>query len=199
MPSDISVRCKCGAVRGVAHNVSPKTVNRAVCYCHDCRAFAHWLGREDVMDARGGTEIVQLARARLEIIEGIDQLRCMRLTPRGLHRWYADCCKTPLGNTMPAIPFIGIARCAFEVPPEHLDGALGPILVANVDSAVGGARRGEGMTIRSLVHATRLLATWTLRRLGHPTPLFDRENRPTVTPRILTAAERQTLRQHPHA
>jgi hypothetical protein len=199
MTSDIPVRCKCGAVRGVAREVSPKTVNRAVCYCHDCRAFAHWLGREDVMDARGGTEIIQLARARLEITDGLERIRCMRLTAKGLHRWYADCCKTPLGNTVPAIPFVGIARGAFEVPPERLNETFGPLLVAQINSAVGDARRGEGMTARGIFHVTRLLATWTLRRLGHPTPLFNRQNRPTVTPHLLTAAERQALREHPRA
>jgi hypothetical protein len=199
MTSDVPVRCKCGALRGVARAVSPKTANRSLCYCHDCRAFAHWLGREDLVDARGAVEIVQVARARLEISDGLERVRCLRLSDKGMHRWYADCCKTPLGNTIPRIPFIGVARATLEIPLERSDEMLGAILVAHVGSAVGGARRGEGMSVRSALHITRLLASWTLRGLGHPTPLFSRENRPTVTPQILTAAEREALRQHPRA
>jgi hypothetical protein len=183
----------------VAREVSPETVNRALCYCHDCRAFAHWLGREDLVDARGGVEIIQLARARLEIAEGLDRLRCMRLGPKGLHRWYAGCCKTPLGNTVPAIPFIGIARSTFEAPPERLQEVFGPSLAINIKSALGGRRRGEGLTFSGMVHVTGLLATWMLRGLGRPTPLFDRQNRPTVAPYVLSVEERQALREHPRA
>lgn len=196
---DVPVRCKCGAVRGVARTVSPREVNRATCYCHDCRAFAHWLGRDDLLDARGGTEIIQLARARLEISQGLERVRCLRLTPKGLHRWYAECCNTPLGNTVPAIPFIGIVRAAFEVAPARSDETFGPLAIVNIRSAVGGARPGEGLTAGALLHATGRIASWTLRRLGHPTPLFDRKNRPTVAPRVLDAAERQKLREHPRA
>jgi hypothetical protein len=123
----------------------------------------------------------------------------MRLSPKGLHRWYADCCKTPFGNSVPAIPFLGMARVVFELPPDRSEEAFGPIGIAHVKSAIGGARKGERTTLRVIVHATRLLAAWALRGLGHPTLLFDRRNRPTVTPQVLTTAERQILREHARA
>jgi hypothetical protein len=197
--SDIPIRCQCGRVRGVARAVGPGTVNRAVCYCHDCRAFAHWLGRDELLDDHGGTDIVQLARTRLEITQGADQIRCMRLSPNGLHRWYAACCRTPLGNTIPRIPYVGLERRAFEIPSADDASTFGATMASWVGSAVGGPPPGAGLTVRGVLHITRLLASWAVHRLGHPTPFFDRKNRPTVTPEVLAPAERQKLRDHPRA
>ena len=41
-------------------NASSTTVNRVVCYCDDCQAFLHYLKRADLLDAHGGTDIVQV-------------------------------------------------------------------------------------------------------------------------------------------
>ncbi|MBI5518320.1 MAG: hypothetical protein HY909_31405 [Deltaproteobacteria bacterium] len=196
---DVPVRCRCGHLRGVAREVGPATANHGYCYCHDCRAYLHWLEREDLHDARGGTAIIQVARARFEVTEGTDQLQCVRLSPKGLHRWYARCCRTPIANTVPALPFVGIARGAFELPGAEDTATFGPRLSAWAGAALGGPPPGAGLTARGLVHVTRLLATWALLGHGHPTPLFDRENRPTVTPVVLSREERQRLREHPRA
>src|SRR5262245_25612243 len=100
MPDDLAIRCDCGAVRGVARGVSGERGNRVVCYCDDCQSFAHVLERsEDTLDAHGGTEIFQMSPAQLEFTAGADRLACLRLTPKGLLRWYASCCRTPIGNT----------------------------------------------------------------------------------------------------
>jgi Family of unknown function (DUF6151) len=47
------LQCRCGTLKGyVAH---PERVNRVVCYCRDCQAFAHFLGgANDILDAQGG-------------------------------------------------------------------------------------------------------------------------------------------------
>ncbi len=44
---------------------------------------------------------------------------------KGLMRWYASCCNTPIGNTMAtsAMPFIGLIHACIDAP----TGALGPI------------------------------------------------------------------------
>ena len=199
MTSDLPTRCKCSGVRGIARSVSPRTVNHAVCYCRDCRAFLHWLERDELLDDHGGTEIIQLGRSRLEIEEGHDQIQCMRLSPKGLHRWYAQCCKTPLANTLPAIPFAGVARAVFDVRADDGESTFGPVMSGHVRQAIGGAPPDAKLRLRDAVHITRLLASWALRGLGHPTPFFDRKNRPVVTPRVLTTAERQQLREHPRA
>ena len=58
-----TLSCSCGEVRGLVTGVSPNTVNRVVCYCDDCQAFLHHLGRADLLDAHGGIDIVQVAPA----------------------------------------------------------------------------------------------------------------------------------------
>src|SRR4051812_39818162 len=57
--------CRCGRVRGTVTRAAPASVNRVICYCDDCQAFAHWLARADLLDAHGGTDIVQLAPASM--------------------------------------------------------------------------------------------------------------------------------------
>src|SRR5215813_954419 len=122
MSKNATLRCSCGRVRGVVTNVSPSTVNRAVCYCDDCQAFHHHLGRADLLDAHGGTDIVQVAPASFSLVQGGERVVGLRLTPNGLHRWYASCCRTPLGNMVgPAIPFIGIVAQAFASETQRPD------------------------------------------------------------------------------
>jgi len=73
--------------------------NRCVCYCRDCQAFAHFLGKVDaILDERGGSEIIQVLPRNLTFTQGIELLACMRLTEKGLLRWYAACCNTPIGK-----------------------------------------------------------------------------------------------------
>jgi hypothetical protein len=199
MTLDVAMRCRCGGVVGVARAVSPSTANRGVCYCHDCRAYLHWLDREDLLDAHGGTEVVQIARARLEITKGLPDVKLVLLAPKGLHRWYAGCCRTPIANTVPWLPFVGIARATLEVESERSESIFGPSSPAWPQSAVGGRAPGPLVSVRGLAHVTRLLARWTWSGLGHPTPLFDRENRPTALPIVLSGEERQRLRDHPRA
>jgi hypothetical protein len=196
---DLAIQCRCGQVRGVARDVGPRTVSHASCYCHDCRAFAHWLGREDLLDDHGGSILVQLARSRLEILEGRDQMRCMRLSDKGMYRWYAACCRSPLGNTITAIPFVGLAESAFALDQAGAKARFGPALAGWTSEAVGGRPPGPRFGVRGLLHVTRLVASWLIGRRGHPTPFFDRKNRPTVPPQVLSAAERQKLREHPRA
>src|SRR5689334_2851856 len=97
---DAELRCRCGQVRARLTNASPHTVNHVMCYCDDCQAFLHHLGRLDLLDACGGTDIVQVAPAFLSLQSGKDRVAGIRLTAKGLYRWYASCCKTPLGNTV---------------------------------------------------------------------------------------------------
>ena len=65
----------------MAHEVSPGAGNHAVCYCDDCQAFAHFLGRAaDILDPHGGTEIFQMSPARIALTAGTERLACMRLS-----------------------------------------------------------------------------------------------------------------------
>src|ERR1700761_8373303 len=94
----LSLRCRCGQVSGVASDVTPDSALRVICYCRYCQAFARFLGRPDALDAVGGTDIVQLPPGRVKITAGTEAVRCMKLSGK-VFRWYTDCCRTPIGNT----------------------------------------------------------------------------------------------------
>jgi hypothetical protein len=49
-------------------NASPTEVNHVVCYCADCQAFIHHLGRSDLLNAHGDTDIVQIAPASQDVM-----------------------------------------------------------------------------------------------------------------------------------
>src|SRR5262245_34982840 len=108
MPLDLSLQCQCGHVRGVASEVSPTSGFHFVCYCKDCQAFARFLGRPDVLDPAGGTDIFQMPPGRVNLTGGMDAMRCLTLSSKVL-RWYSECCRTPIANTAatPRFPIIG--------------------------------------------------------------------------------------------
>jgi hypothetical protein len=200
-------RCRCGEVRGSVTNPSPRTVNRVVCYCDDCQAFAHQLGRADLLDARGGTDIVQLAPASLKFTQGQSRIVGLRLTSNGLFRWYASCCNTPVGNTLgPAIPFVGIIARAFEHGARQPDDLFGePVGAIMQHYAIGGAPPGSARTKLSfLLRAGRMVLGWRLRGKTWPHPFFARDTRVPIYPAsVLPHQRREALRQfcgpHPTA
>jgi hypothetical protein len=197
--TEIALRCRCGTVRGVARGVTPGSVNRLFCYCDDCQAFAHHLGRADeVLDPHGGTEITQMSQAMVAFTAGTDRIAAMRLTPTGLLRWYAACCETPIGNTLNsrAVPFIGLIHAFIDAPSE----ALGPIRGRGwTKHAKGGRTAVPQDGLPEIVMVARMfakMARWRLRGDHKRSPLFDAATgAPLVEPRVLGAAEREALRQ----
>lgn len=183
--------CRCGSLKGVLHGCDRTTGSRVQCYCRDCQAGAHALGAADLLTERGGSLIYQTSPARLEITEGGELLACLRLSPRGLMRWYAACCDTPMFNTMdsPRWRFMGVLLHAIS-PEDHRH--LGPeISVANSAGALPGAPalRDRGVA-RAVFNLLRRHVTATLRGQRH-SPFFTADGAPVVTPRVLTLAERR--------
>jgi hypothetical protein len=198
-PRDLQLQCRCGAVRAIAHGVTPDVGNHGVCYCDDCQAFAKALGRAgDVLDANGGTDIFQMSPARLEFTEGVDRVACLRLTPKGLARWYAACCNTPIGNTMatPGIPFVGMIR-AFV--PEPASDALGPVRARVFRQFAIGDKAAippdNQPQWRMFLRVMGLVLGWRLRGDHKRSPFFSATSGvPLKAPRVLSEAERAALR-----
>src|SRR5216683_8060072 len=147
------LQCRCGTLKGyVAHSTR---VNRCVCYCRDCQAFAHFLGRpSEILDAQGGTDVIQTRPANVTFAQGQDAFACMRLTERGLLRWYAACCNTPVGNTLSnfRVSFVGLVHSCLEGTGGSLDDSLGPVRArVNTKSAKGEVRTGSGGRIAVLL------------------------------------------------
>src|SRR5450432_3257521 len=109
------LQCRCGTLRGLVDE--PQSANRVVCYCKDCQAFAHFLGRDsEILDELGGSEVIQTLPKNVTFTQGVESLACIRLTEKGLLRWYAKCCNTPVGNTLGAykMSFIGLVHTCLE-------------------------------------------------------------------------------------
>ncbi|HEY7084412.1 MAG TPA: DUF6151 family protein [Hyphomicrobiaceae bacterium] len=198
MGNTATLACSCREVRGLVTDVAPDTVNRVVCYCEDCQAFLHKLDRADLLDGQGGTDIVQLAPASLSFVQGKERIVGLRLTSKGIYRWYASCCSMPLGNTLsPAIPFIGVVAQAFERETQKPDQLFGPPIGRIFGKhAVGRPPEGSiGFNPWLMARAIRRVLGWRLRGKAWPHPFFDRASRqPSFPLSTLSSQEREALR-----
>jgi len=196
----VDVGCRCDVVRGRVSEASPRTVNRVICYCDDCQAFAHYLGRAELLDPRGGSDIVQLAPASLTFHNGQQRIVGVKLTSNGLYRWYASCCNTPLGNTVsPSIPFVGVMTEAFQTGsqlPAQLFGR--PVGAIKGEYAIGGpAPRSKGIGLSLMVRSIAKVLDWKLTGRTWPHPFFDQSTRKPIYPvTSLSLEQRGALRTH---
>ena len=193
------VRCSCGAVEGEVANASPRTSNRVVCYCDDCQAFAHYLGRADLLDPNGGSDIVQVAPATVTFTRGQSQIAGIRLSPKGLYRWHTTCCKTPIGNTVePRIPFVGfLARTFDHAGQQQADALFGRPTGAFLGKFATGEvpAKWRGMHPMVLIRAVLKVTGWKLSGKTWPHPFFDRASGKPIHPvRVISLDERQALR-----
>ena len=192
MSGEIELRCRCGEVRGTITGASSRTVNRVTCYCDDCQAFAHQLGRADLLNEKGGSDVVQVAPATLRFTQGQDRIAGVRLSPKGLYRWHTTCCNTPVGNTLsPAVPFVGLIAQTFDVP--HLDDVVGPPTGAIQGKfAVGEAPAGStGLNLSLILGAIGKVLGWRLGGKIWPHPFFARETKAPIYPITVISKERR--------
>ena len=124
--ADLNLSCRCGKLQGSLRGATAGCGNHILCHCRDCQAFARFLKAPEILDGNGGTAIYQTLPGRVSLTQGNEFLGSLRLSPTGLLRWYANCCGTPLGNTLatPGFRFVGIPLVAL---PEA-EGAIGPLI-----------------------------------------------------------------------
>jgi len=190
------LQCRCGTVRGYLSHTAG--VNRCVCYCRDCQAFAHFLGKADeILDAQGGTDVVQTRPANLTFTQGQEALACMRLSPKGLLRWYAACCNTPIGNTVAdyRVSFVGLVHSCLEGNGASLDQSFGPVRArVNTKSAKGAVPSGPSGMMSAILRLIVLLARPLVDGSYKRTPFFSADTgAPIVTPKVLSRSERGEL------
>jgi hypothetical protein len=192
--TELALRCRCGAVEGVVTDVAPASCSHVICYCRDCRVFARFLGGDDFLDAHGGTEVVQVAPSQVRFTAGFDRLRSMRLSPKGLLRWYTDCCRTPIGNMISIkVPFVGLPSPCFVALPES---AVGPKIGVNARTAPGGKippGAHAGAPVGFLFRVAKLMLGWWIGGKGRPSPYFDDAGVPRVAPVVIDLEERMRL------
>ena len=207
MNGDLALRCACGTLRGTLRHPPGERATRVVCYCDDCRAFARWLDVDaPALDQDGGSDIVQVSPARLSFTRGADRLACVRLSPDGLTRWYADCCRAPVCNAPAPIqlPFAGVsAHLFFHAKGDaRLDRAIGPV-THGVHAGRGHAVEAPwpvhpGIPLSLLLASVRNVGGWRLRGDHRRSPLTDAATGdPVATPTVLSAEEHAALRAGP--
>jgi len=119
---NISIGCTCGEVSGSIALASKNDCSRLVCCCKDCQSFANKLNANDILDEFGGTDVLQVLPKAIQIEKGIDKLRCVKLSAKGLHRWHTECCNTLVGNSISAkIPFFGMINSFVQLDAEELN------------------------------------------------------------------------------
>lgn len=193
-------QCRCGQLQGLLEQ--PGRSARAVCYCLDCQTYAHLLGEpQSVLDPLGGTDVVAMAATQVRFTAGTQALACLSLSPRGLLRWYASCCHTPIANTprnwkLPyvSLPYASLSRAdaaARDLPAVRMH--------VNTKSAHGPTPRHEGMgAIARFLGLVARLSTARVAGRYKPTPFFDGAGAPVsrveVPPRDKVEAARAAAR-----
>jgi hypothetical protein len=191
------LQCACGRLQGDLSHPA-RAMGRGICYCRDCQAFAHFLGRSgDILNGLGGTEVIAIAPRYVSFRRGLEKLACMSLSGRGLLRWYASCCNTAVGNTTrnPALAYVGLVHTFLDDSSESMDQAFGPVRMSvNTRSAKG---RPQSMPLRNAAAILKCAASMAGSRLSgsyRQTPFFKPgTDEPIVQPKVLSKAEREAL------
>ena len=187
-----SIQCSCGTLQGSIKRTD--SVNRCICYCADCQAFAHFLGRHgDILDDIGGTDIVQTQPKNVSFTAGTEKLACMKLTGNGLLRWYTTCCNTPIGNT-PAnfkMSFVGLIHNCLASTDQSLGSAFGPVRARVHTQAAKTDPKPKQIGLVSAV--LRIMGMILKSRINgdyRQTPFFAADSgQPVAKPKVLNSQE----------
>ncbi|MCB0356392.1 MAG: hypothetical protein KDD40_05260 [Bdellovibrionales bacterium] len=123
----MQIQCDCGKFQAELVCFPQNSPGRLACYCDDCQNYLKKIQREDRLDSFGGTEVVPVYPAEFKFVKGQENLRCNRLSKNGLNRWSTTCCNSPIANTKPNFPWVGLFHSVYTTKdPSYLEN-LGPI------------------------------------------------------------------------
>ncbi|RXJ74635.1 hypothetical protein CS022_03475 [Veronia nyctiphanis] len=186
--NDLHFSCDCKEVTAIAKTIGRRRFNRVICYCRDCRSFAQHLGRDDILDAAGGTYLTQMPPALFEITKGHENLACLRLRSKGMYRWYTTCCNTPIANSIPGLPFVGVFDHNIESNLREIENKIGPVLGAVHRRHATGE---VSVTLRKKAEATLILGVlfkllrWKLSGLTAPNAFHPTKTKALKKPDVL--------------
>ena len=166
-----------------------------MCHCRDCRAYAHHLGQPShVLDTTSGTEFIAAPSPDVTFTAVGQNLACLSLTEKGLLRWYAKCCNTPIANTARdwKLPYVGLAHACLAAGPDSVASSFPPIQMhLNVQEARGAPpAMGLRKFFALLGFVPRMLATKATGGYRH-TPFFDQNGAPRVAVEVLSDDQRE--------
>lgn len=190
----MKIQCNCGQFQAEANNLPKESPGRLGCYCNDCQAFLRYLHRIDYMDDAGCTEIVPVYPISFQILTGEKNLACLRLSEKGLYRWYTRCCNTPIANTGSSLPWVGLYSKNFGVTPI-LDSQFGPVrcrIMGKYALKTPPPGTADKMNFSSMLLVLPFILKGLLLRKNKNSPFFLKDGiTPIMTPYILAAEERK--------
>jgi len=185
--SKLELSCACGALKGAVENVSARSGNRVICYCDDCQDFANHLNAgEKTLNKHGGTEVFQTAPASVRIERGEENLKSLKMTPKGIVRWYTGCCQTPIANTSPKLPFVGLIHTSL---PNEREVVIGPVhkhvMCQFAKEGLPPEHYTKGFGFGLTLRVMRKMLGWKLSGQAAPNPFFDKGGKPLSEPEIV--------------
>lgn len=192
----LAIRCRCGKLQGELD--SQGVAARATCYCKSCQVYARFLqAQPDFLDDAGGTDVAPSRPSALRFTSGAEHLACMSLSDKGIYRWYASCCRTPIANTAPTrkVAFVGVPRVALAESAAVIDRELGPArTVLNTESATRPVTPTPARVGWASVKIGKMILGARLTGRYKNTPFFDANTHRPVRPvQVLTEQERAAL------
>jgi len=179
-------------------NVSPNTVNRVICDCDDCQAFLHQLDRADLLDAQGGSDIIQIAPASLSFVAGRERIVGLRLTPRGLLQMVCKLLQdAPWQHARSGYSIGGGPGTGIQVETQKPDDLCGPPIgrIFGKYAIDGVPERSTRLNPWLVARVMRMVLGWRMGGQTWPHPLFDRAGRaPNFPVTTLSPQERKALR-----
>jgi hypothetical protein len=192
------LQCQCGRLRGQVNRTELAILGK--CYCKDCRTYAAHLQKLAVThDSAGGAEFVATSANHVVFDHGEENLACLSLSERGLLRWYAACCSTPVANTTRdwRFPYVGLFHTCLKHDRASYERAFPNVQMhVNTRSAT---TKPAGSSFRTVIALSRLLPRLFASRFSRSyetTPFFrSPEGQPSVAVHVLSREERERARE----
>lgn len=196
--ADVHHSCRCRATQTVAKVPARIAGTHLRCYCADCQTAACLHDpQQDLLLPTGASDIWHTTPDHLTILEGTENLRIYRLSPRGGFRWYASCCGSLMFSTLKnmSIPFVSLPL-RLDEQAEAAD-VLGPVQChAFIESArphPDSPRNSIGMRLAGTRMLTRAITAWLSGRAAK-SPLKQPDGAPIAPVEVSTLAARKAAR-----
>ena len=191
----MKIQCECEAFSATLNAFPKATPGRLVCYCDDCQSYLHHLGRADLLDANGGTEVIPAYPADVAFLSGHEQLKCLRLSPNGTSRFYAACCETPIANTAANRAWAGFFSDVYAASDVSRLGAVRSRIMGRFAKGTPPAGTPQKFDFNALKSVLPFMLKGRLQGKSKPSPFFAADGvTPIVTPVVLSKQERQAAR-----
>ncbi len=186
----MEIKCECGKFRAKLGAFPQNTPGRLVCYCDDCQAYLQHINRIDLLDENGGTEVIPAYPADVDIVSGLEHLKCTQLSDKGVLRFSTSCCNTPIVNTKAGEPWAGFFRCSYAFQNTHeLDQTLGPVrsrIMGQYAKGTPPAGTPKKFNLRAFLTVMPFMLRGKLFGKSKPSPFFEADGvTPVVVPHII--------------